>query len=273
MQHLRITAASLIICAWLVATDFDAACAGIVLSNLNWPASQSYPVGTNELTSFPNTMRAVTFQTGTNAKGYRLNSVTLAMAEPLGSGLGDFIVELYGATANGFPTSPLGSFAVSINPVASGQYTYQFTNDSLTLSPASNYGIVARSPTSSGAVAQYYWRTAAGIDPSSAPGWLIHGHFLALEGSATWGSVRAPAPKFQLDATAVPEPAGLCIAGCALVPFMLRARARKKRQGTWPRRSMLMLSIRPWITYHSTGRTRTDAAAGPSRRLRSSACS
>jgi hypothetical protein len=201
----------LVTCVVAVLIAESASCtlrAATVLSNVDHASSGfGFGVGTNDPTSLPNLMRAITIRTGLNPQGYRLNSVTLNMGGSTGSGLGDFQLQLF-ATGPFLPTTSLGDFAVTSNPLDAGEYTFAFTNLSLILSSQTYYGIVARSPGSTGpTVSQYGWRnTSGGIDPISDPNWRIFDQLVKTEGNSSWSSIRSGPYQFSIDATAVPEP-------------------------------------------------------------------
>lgn len=222
----------LVVCVVAVLIVESASCrlrAATVLSNVDHASSGfGFGVGTNDPTSLPNLMRAVVIRTGLNSIGYRLNSVTLNMGGSTGTGLGDFQLQLF-ATGPFLPTTSLGDFAVTSNPVVAGEYTFAFTNTSLVLSPQTYYGIVARSPGSTGpTVSQYGWRnTSSGIDPISHPNWLVFDQLVKTEGSSSWTSIRSGPYQFSIDATAVPEPSTAFLL-TSLVAGALVTRRRKQ---------------------------------------------
>lgn len=200
--------------------------AEIVLSNLGQGSSGfGFGAGTNAPATGANLMRAETFQTGINSKGYRLNSVTLGMGGSTGSGLGDFVLQLY-AAGPFQPTTSLGNFTVPSNPLATGQYTYVFPNTSLVLAPQTYYAIVVRSPGSVGpTISQYGWRTvSSGPDPISDPKWLFFDHLTNTEGQSTWLSTRSGHFQLSIDATAVPEPGTLVLIMGVFAGALLRRR-------------------------------------------------
>jgi hypothetical protein len=197
-----------------------------VLSNLGQISSGfGFGVGTDAPSTGANLMRAETFRTGLNSQGYRLNSVTLGMGGTTGSGLGDFLVQLY-ATGPFLPTTSLGDFTVPSNPVATGQYTYAFPNTSLVLTPQKYYAIVARSPGTVGpTTSQYGWRTVSSSpDPISDPNWLFFDHLTNTEGANTWFSTRSGDFQLSIDATAVPEPGTFVLMMVAFAGALLRRR-------------------------------------------------
>ncbi len=206
--------------------------AAVVLSNMGQLSSGfGFGVGTNNPTSLPNLMRAVTFRTGLNPNGYWLNSVDLGMGGSTGSGLGSFQLQLF-ATAPFLPTTSVGDFsliAATSDPIDDHPYTFAFTNQSLILTPQTYYAIVARSPSSTGpSVSQYGWRNTSGIDATSDPNWLIFDQLVNTEGSSAWSSIRSGPYQFAIDATAVPEPTQLCLFGCAMAAAVLFSRRRSR---------------------------------------------
>jgi hypothetical protein len=209
--------------AWLCGN----CCAATVISNLGQASSGfGFGVGTNDPPTLSNLMRAQTFRTGLQSQGYRLNSVTLSVGGSTGSGLGSFQVQLF-AAGPFLPTTSLGNFSVTSDPVGPGQYTYAFTNPSVVLSPQTYYAIVARSPSSAGpTVSQYGWRTSSTstLDASSDPNWLLFDQLVKTEGSANWNSIRSGPYQFAIDATAIPEPSAILLAAVGCTCLLLRWR-------------------------------------------------
>jgi hypothetical protein len=173
------------------------------LSNLEQASAGSEPVGSNS-------WLAAGFETGTNASGYSINSIQLAMTDASGNPDG-FEVMLDSAIGSGdfFPESSLGAFNGSTNPSTAGVYVYTPASD-LTLSPSTPYFIVITAGTSitDGA---YAWSNTGTFPISYNPsgdwqapiGSAVTDNYQSSDGSS-WGTSGAY-PQFAIDATAIPE--------------------------------------------------------------------
>ena len=191
--------------------------AEIVLSNLADPSGGfGLGIGTTNPPSSANTMLGQEFRTGSDPRGYRLNSVTLSIGGSTGTGLGDFMLELYGTIQFGTASAQFGDFLVTSNPNFADRYTFEFTDRHLVLAPTTQYTIVASSPDSTGpTVSQYGWRLVNFPSVVSGPGWLFGGSWSSANNGATWTPMRSPPLPFAIDATTIPEPTSL-----ALVSFL-----------------------------------------------------
>ncbi|MGB8369561.1 MAG: choice-of-anchor R domain-containing protein [Limisphaerales bacterium] len=150
------------------------------------------------------------FRTGTDSGGYDLNSVQLLMDAALGSP-NAFTVLLYSNNSNFEPGSSLGSLTGS-DPAGGGNFTY--TASSITLLPSTFYWIVITSttPLASGS---YYWSLADTFNYSSSNGWGIGSYDKSSDGSS-WVSNRSNPLQFAVDASTIPEPSTLALAGLGL---------------------------------------------------------
>lgn len=153
------------------------------------------------------------FSTGTNAGGYLLNSVQLALADASGNP-GGFTAMLYtgvGAAAP-FPGTSLGTLNGSLQPVTAGIYAYSPASD-LALSPNTMYFIVLTAGTvvANGA---YEWSFTSTYPPVSSGGWHGSAAFVSSSDGLNWHFNSAYA-QFGISATDVPEPStlGLLILG------------------------------------------------------------
>jgi hypothetical protein len=190
------------------------------LSNLGQPSTNSAAVGSDS-------WLAMSFATGTNAGGYALDSVQLAMAD--GSGTpSDFTVMLYSAIYTGvfLPASSLGALNGSTDPVAGGIFTY-IDNSSLVLSPNTPYFIVvtAGTPVANGA---YEWSRASSAYYNPSGGWQAPFEPIgAVEcksaNGSSWYGVGIYG-QFAIDATAVPEPGVLSLLAMGGLGFLWHRR-------------------------------------------------
>ena len=109
----------------------------IYISSLGVPSTGIASVGSDS-------WLAEGFGTGTNASGYVLNSVQLALGDAVGNPSG-FTAKIYNVNplivVGAVPGSSLGILNGSLDPVAAGIYTYT-PGSTLTLSPGTPYFIV-----------------------------------------------------------------------------------------------------------------------------------
>jgi hypothetical protein len=162
---------------------------------------------------------AAGFQTGTNNGGYVLNSIQLAMNGVLGNPSG-FTVMLYadGVIVGGvIPGSSLGTLNGSLDPVASGTYTFTPAAN-LTLSRFTPYFIVLTAGTaiSDGA---YNWSLAGANSYNPSGGWGTLAAYWTSSNGSSWPRPTPGYPQFAINATAVPEPGVLSL--LALGGFLL----------------------------------------------------
>jgi hypothetical protein len=181
------------------------------VSNLDQSSAGSHSAGSDS-------WLAACFSAGTNASGYVLNSIQLAMTDASGNPSG-FIVMVYATELGGFaPGSSLVTLNGSLNPVTAGIYTYT-PDTTLTLAPRVAYSIVLTSGT---AVANgaYEWSYAGINSYNSTDGWGALGGNLggvctSANGSWPWIVSVSTFPQFAVNSTAVPEPStlGLLVVG------------------------------------------------------------
>lgn len=177
----------------------------------------------------------VQFQTGANAAGYTLNSISLSFAAASGNPSSwPVYLFLLGNTPN--PTGPGGtndlggfgtvitgsSFSASGLPLSANLYTFT-PQSSVTLAPDADYWFEVRGGNTSGA---YEWNytaaTTAAID-----GWSI-GSALAASGTGSVGTSLTDAPVFSINATqVVPEPGSLSLAVMGFGAALICGRRRK----------------------------------------------
>ncbi len=187
------------------------------LSNLPQSSAGSLAVGSDS-------WLAAVCQTGTNADGYVLDSIQLAMSDAIGSPNG-FTVMLYAPAIGSFlPGHSLGTLNGSLSPVAGGVYTYTPASN-LTLTPRTPYSIVLTAGT---AVANgaYGWSYGGTNSYNPSDGWsTIGGVWSSSNGLTHWIGTGGSFPRFALNATPVPEPGALSL--LALGGLLLVWRDRK----------------------------------------------
>jgi len=193
---------------------------GTFLSNLGQPSAGSVVVGSDS-------WLAAIFHTGTNAGGYMLDSIQLAMADASGSPSG-FTVMVYAPDAGSyFPGHSLGTLNGSLNPVTSGIYTYTPATN-LTLAPRGDYSIVltAGTPVANGAYGSSY----VGINSyNPSDGWFCRGLWTSSNGGPLWTGSAGAFPQFAINATIIPEPSVLSL--FVLGGFLLVWHGRKAPVG------------------------------------------
>ena len=172
------------------------------LSNLGMTSTGSAPVGSDS-------WLGMDFRTGTNAGGYLLNSVELALGNASGNPSG-FTAMIYQGTD--FPIGAslgrsIGTLNGSLDPVTAGIYTYSPISD-LTRSPGTEYFLVitAGTPVANGA---YNWSYTDTFPPTQTGGWLGGSYFVSSQhGTYANGGFRGHYAQFAIYATdiAVPEP-------------------------------------------------------------------
>lgn len=174
------------------------------LSNLGQPSSTNFSVGSDG-------WFAAGFSTGTNAGGYLLDSVQLAMADALGNP-SSFTVMVYSNVfpiIGFFPGSLLATLNGSLSPVTGGIYTYTPAS-SLTLSPRTPYFIVLTAGTAI-ADGTYEW-SATGVNSyNRSGGWFSLGYSRTLVRGSRWLPVAGTYAQFAVNATAIPEPGVLTL--------------------------------------------------------------
>jgi len=191
------------------------------LSNLSQASSGSLAVGTNS-------WLAAGFQTGTNAGGYWLDSIQLAMTDASGNPSA-FVAMLYDQSSDlsGFsPGSSLCTLNGSLNPVTGGIYTYTPAS-SLTLSPNTIYFIVLTAGTTV-ANGAYEWNYTGTYSYNLIDNWVGGMDWGSANGSlGSWrpvGTYPYDYPQYAIDATAVPEPGALSLLGLGGLCFLWHRR-------------------------------------------------
>jgi hypothetical protein len=181
------------------------------LSNLEQSSAGSFAAGSDS-------WLAVTFETGTNAGGYVINSIQLAMSNASGNPSG-FQVMLYrGVGGGGTPGTLLGTLNGSLDPVTAGIYTYT-PAATITLPISGPYDIVLTAGTAVGNGA-YEWSAAGMNSYNPSGGWSSLGAVAGVWTSSNgalfpWIHNGSAFPQFAINATAVPEPStlGLLVVG------------------------------------------------------------
>jgi hypothetical protein len=159
---------------------------------------------------------ATDFGTGTNAGGYLLNSVQLALGDASGNPSG-FTAMIYNVNPHigtgVFPGNSLGTLNGSLNPVTGGIYTYSPASD-LTLSPNTVCFIVLTDGTAV-ASAAYEWSFTSTHAPTLSGGWQGDDTFLSSSDGLRWGPFSPGYAQFAINGTPVPEPftLGLLVLG------------------------------------------------------------
>jgi hypothetical protein len=194
-----------VVCATVLLSSLNVEAQGSVtyLSNLGNQSASSSGVASDSWI-------AEMFHTGTNAAGYSIDSVQLAMTNVSGNPNG-FTVMIYPLINNPLgPGTSLGTLAGSLDPVTAGIYTFEPLS-SITLEPSSLYFVVVTAGTAN-AVGAYEWSLASGsfntVGTWFAP---VHGagppsYFSTngLDWVGNWDSTVNP--QYAIDATALPEP-------------------------------------------------------------------
>jgi hypothetical protein len=193
----------------------------IYVSSLGLTSSGSASVGSDS-------WLATDIRTGTNAGGYLLNSVQLALTDASGtpSGFTAMIYNINPLIEVPVPGSSLGTLNGSLDPVAGGVYTYSPAS-TLTLSPSTVYFIVLTAGT---AVANgaYEWSVVNIFAPTISGGWIGDRILLSSSVGLNWTQVPSALPQFAISAIAVPEPSTLgllALGGFFLIRHRLKAKA------------------------------------------------
>ena len=192
------------------------------LSSLDSTSAGSLAVGSNS-------WWGVYWGTGTNASGYTLDSIQLAMTDATGSPRnftvmlfegGEFITGLLMGTN-------IGTMDGSLSPTTAGLYTFTPASN-ITLLPRENYEIVLTAGT---AVANgaYDWSNAGAYSYNESGGWF--GSFsLASTDGINWNELLHDYPQYAITVTDVPEPGVLSLFGWGGVAFLWHRRKSNERQ-------------------------------------------
>jgi hypothetical protein len=199
------------------------------LSTLDQPSAGSLAVGSDS-------WLALGFRAGSNANGYTLDSVQLAMANASGNPNG-FTAFLYsagpspGGLYSSGPGINLGTFSGSLNPSTGGIYTFTAVSN-LMLAQNMAYFIVLTAGTAVANGAYELGYTGATNDILSN-GWVGY----AGVWTSTNGALPFPPPRFSptygnlaqfaLNATAIPEPGVLSLFGLGGLAFLWHRRKAK----------------------------------------------
>jgi hypothetical protein len=174
------------------------------------------------------------FRAGTNASGYVLNSIQLAMTDATGSPSG-FTLTLYSAIRGGdgelFPGSSLGTLNGSLDPVSAGIYTYTPAS-SLTLLRFTTYFIVLTAGTTV-ANGAYDWsyNNKGNIYFDNSGDWFAPAGVNGIDNNqsvngSSWDSTLFFG-QYAVTATPVPEPSALGLLGlCSLLFIRHRHKAK-----------------------------------------------
>lgn len=190
----------------------------LYVSNLGQTSAGSLAVGSDS-------WWAAYFISGTNAGGYSLDSIQLGMADASATPIG-FTALIYSARSSGAPGSSLGTLSGSLNPMASGIYSYT-PSSGLTLLPNKQYYVVvtAASMVATGA---YDWSRAGSSVYNASGGWGSHGGLMHSVDGLNWsGSGGIYNPQFAVYATAVPEPRVFVLSVVGSLVFLWHRRKSK----------------------------------------------
>jgi hypothetical protein len=156
----------------------------------------------------------VEFQTGTNAAGYTLNSVSFLMANAsTAPSPTAFEIDVLAADDS---TEMFLPFSVSSNPITAGLYTYSVP--SVLLAANTDYWLSCHNPGSG----TYEWDYADNTTATTVGGWSITGNI----GPA--GTSASGIPMFAISATAVPEPSSLAMLAMGTILVLGGAKLRRR---------------------------------------------
>jgi hypothetical protein len=200
----------------------DAAAQTTFISNL--AESDNSDLAIRSPSSGGPSMIAGAFDTG-NASLYNLNSIALRMDNAFGTPGGGFNLSVWTDNA-GVPDTLIGTLTGNADPATAGTYTYNASG--ITLSPLTQYWVVATSLSSNPDPQNYYfWAVTQSNAYSSSGGWsMVTGVNYGSNDGTNW---EAQAPdytlQFSVTATAVPEPGTVTlIMLCAGVAALKRLR-------------------------------------------------
>lgn len=165
---------------------------------------------------------AAEFTTGGNANGYSLDSIQIAIDGILVTDGSGFTLSLFSSSA-GQPGTSMGVLSGSSNPSVAGTYTY--TAPSLTLSASTSYWVVGKAATAF-PNGSFLWGDTTSSSYTSSGGWTINNttRDISHDNGSTWAATGVSLLRFDVTATAVPEPQTLALAGLGLATAFLRRR-------------------------------------------------
>ena len=172
---------------------------------------------------------AAAFGTGTNSTGYVIDSIQLEMTGGLGNPSG-FSLMIYtnGPTSANYPGGSVVALNGSLNPGASGIYTYS-PSASFTLSPSTDYYLVLSAATPV-VIGSYEWSLAGANSYNLSGGWAAGaGHVSTSVNGLTWQEAPVAFPEFAITATEAPEPSpwSLVLLGAGIFIKICRGGVRR----------------------------------------------
>lgn len=159
------------------------------------------------------------FQAGSNPGGYVLNSIELAMGQPVGSPAG-LTIAIWDFRAH----QPICVLA-GPEPSSAGVFTYTASNFSL--SPRGVYWFVIKSSTPS-AIGEFHWNYST-LGLTHFELWSGGGYQSSPDG-LLWTRDPSITPQFAVNATPVPEPGVPALLGIG-VGLLWAARRRRAQRG------------------------------------------
>ena len=213
---------TIVLAVALLAPQISQAQGTVYLSNLSQTPITNRPVGSDS-------WLAESFATGTNAGGYLLNSVQLAMTNASGNPSG-FTLMLYSAILNGelFPGNSLATLSGVENPATNGIYTYLPSSD-IALSPGTAYYLVLTAGTTV-ADGAYNWNLAF-PNYNQPGGWHAS---VGVTGPDNYTSLNGVnwiptgiSPQFAISGMAIPEPDILSLFALGSLSFLWQRRKAK----------------------------------------------
>jgi len=211
----------------------------VVLSDVIGSSYDTYfELNTSNATALDTDYLAFGFQTGTSGVGgYYLDSVTLSFLDADVGTTGGISISLY--TNAGNDQSPLsgtlvGTLSGDSTPTSAGDYEYLAVSSLLLADITSYWLVIDATAVSAGS---YYAPASYEVDPTTS-GWTSPSYpngtaFQNLDGW-TYGEMGYGAPRFVVEATAVPEPATGSLVLLALGASAWGARRRRMTSGAHP---------------------------------------
>jgi len=197
--------------------------AAVIVSNLSETTNGAQGVGT---ALFDPIWASNGFTVGSNAAGYDLNSVTVSMADKVGSP-SNFTLSIY-SDDGGEPDALLETLVGDNNPATAGLYSY--TSTGLALSANTSYFLLAKTDDVAGLSDIFEWETTSSQNQTSPDGWLIGDNgVLSTDLGNSWFTEPDNKQMFSIDATpsAVPVPAAVWLFGSGLIGLAGVAKRKK----------------------------------------------